>query len=243
MGNLANAMDRTDAHPEPSAGSYGGSRPAPLDERTLDGATLLSAAASACGNVDVSDAVSPDGYSLQELVQRWRRVRERLQGRSIPRDSAKRRPTMLALLSEALALTLLSACRYRRHSFAAPQLASEYLQYAHEAQGLAEEIAAYIRSFHAEPSFQPIHLHLGLAMAGEEETLVDMVAEDLIAARVAVRSCREAVARLQTQDRRTRILFEAILAIQEQQVAGLARRYALLRSPNPGALSAGRLGA
>lgn len=176
-----------------------------------------------------SAARQSSGYSLQEVAQRWRRLRERVRARPLPSDSARRKQAIVVLLSEALALTSLSACRYRRHSLADPGLTSEYQQYAQDAQCVAEEISAHIRALHREPVFEPIRLSPGWATTAEQETLLDMVLEDLIAARIALRSCREAVAHLQTQDRRTRTLFEAILAIQQEQVAGLARRHELLR--------------
>jgi bacterioferritin (cytochrome b1) len=184
-----------------------------------------------------------EGDSLQEVVQRWQRVRAQLQHRMPSSYRANRQQVILPLLSEALALALLCVCRYRKRSIADAFLTAHYLRYAHEAQCVAEEIAAYIHSLRAQPSFRPIQLREQLLVGGaEDEALPDLVAEDLIAGRIAVRSCREAVACLETRDRRTRELFEALLALHERHASGLARLHQQLRSagvqnrPGSGAL-------
>jgi bacterioferritin (cytochrome b1) len=185
---------------------------------------------------DTFDADAPDiaeADSLQELVQRWRRVRERLRDRPIPRGSEKRRAARLALLIETLALTWLCACRYRRHSPASPIFKSEYLAYAHEAQCVADEISGHIRTLNPAPAFWPIRRDLALVLTDKEETLVDMVTEDLIVARVAARSCREVMAYLQAHDQRLSALFGEILAIQGKQLVGLTRLYQVLRRSDP----------
>lgn len=145
------------------------------------------------------------------------------------RASAKRRAVLRALLSEVLAVSLLCAGRYRRHARHEPMLACEYQQYAQEAHWLAEEIAAYMRTLPAKPRFEPIAPGLVLAPLARGADAADIVAEDLIAARIAVRSCREAAACLQGQDRGTRTLFQALLAMQEAHVAGLTRMHRRLR--------------
>jgi bacterioferritin (cytochrome b1) len=171
-----------------------------------------------------------EGDSLQGLVQRWQRVREQVR-RPPARQRADRQRLIVLLLSDTLALTLLSACRYRKRALTDAALTADYLRYAHEAQCMAAEIAAYIRTLRAAPSFRPIHLSPGLRAPAQEDTLADLVTEDLIAARIAVRSCREVVACLEPRDRRrTRDLFDALLAIEQEHVAGLTELHERLRA-------------
>jgi bacterioferritin len=56
----------------------------------------------------------------------------------------------------------------------------------------------------------------------EGESLADMIEEDLIAERIVVESYSEIIQYLGDRDPMTRRLFESILAVAEQHVAGLA---------------------
>ena len=131
------------------------------------------------------------------------------------------RTAMLRFLNEALATELVCVLRYRRHHFmarslAAQRLAEEFLVHADEELAHADLIAERIVQLGGAPDFAPGTLcersHARYAAAN---TLVEMVRENLVAARTSIDSYRGLIESLGESDRTTRRMLEGILGVQE----------------------------
>jgi bacterioferritin len=168
-----------------------------------------------------------DAYPfLSEVVEIRRRARLHIQDVATAEGEAER-DAVLPLLDEALAAELL---RYRRHySLASGAVAEslkkgEFLRYAQEERGHADRIAQRIRQLGGLPNLAPPSLgdDGGAAyLEDEDDTLADLVAEDLIAERIAIDNYRDIIRYLGDKDAATRGLFESILAVEQQHVEEL----------------------
>jgi bacterioferritin len=173
-----------------------------------------------------------------------RRARQHMQDGAVTSNQAAVQETILRLLNEALATEVVCVQRYRRHSAlaggaVAATVRDEFLKYAAEEQGHAEQLAQRIVQLGGEAN---LHL-LGAidAREGEDieaEALADLLEEDLIAERIAVDSYREIIEFLGSSDPTTRQLLEAILAVESVHERELANmRAELLRWERSGATS------
>jgi bacterioferritin len=137
------------------------------------------------------------------------------------------RDRLLAVLNEVLATELVCVLRYKRHHFMAKGInsapvAAEFLQHAVEEQGHADLIAARIVQLQGEPDFNPATLERrSHAEYVTGDNLVDMIAEDLVAERVAVASYSEIIRWIGDTDITTRRLMETILAVEEEHADDL----------------------
>ncbi|MGH8144558.1 MAG: ferritin-like domain-containing protein [Steroidobacteraceae bacterium] len=159
---------------------------------------------------------------VTDIAQIRRRARQHIQDGAVTPGYAADRETVLRLLNEALATELVCVLRYKRHYFmaggaVAESVKGELLQHANEEQGHADQLAQRIVELGGAPNFNPE------GMSGrshseyvEGETLAEMLAEDLIAERIAIESYREIIQYLGTNDSTTRRLFESILAVEEE---------------------------
>ncbi|HWG77949.1 MAG TPA: ferritin-like domain-containing protein [Steroidobacteraceae bacterium] len=156
-----------------------------------------------------------------------RRARQHIQNGAVTDNYAADRETVLRLLNEALATELVCVLRYKRHYYmaggaVAEAIKGELLQHANEEQGHADSLAQRIVELGGSPNFNPV----GLADRSHSEyvegdTLAEMLAEDLIAERIAIESYREIIQYLGTKDTTTRRLFESILAVEEEHAEDL----------------------
>jgi bacterioferritin len=128
---------------------------------------------------------------------------------------------MLQFLNAALATELVCVLRYRRHHFmarglGAKRIAEEFLIHADEQLAHADLIAERIVQLGGEPDFAPATLcersHSRYVPAN---TLVEMIRENLGAARIAIDSYRGQLEALDDSDRITRRMLEGILGVQE----------------------------
>lgn len=157
------------------------------------------------------------------------RARARLQVEDGPITEAygADRERVIGVLNEALATELVCVLRYKRHYYMASGLssgpaASEFLQHATEEQGHADRIAARIAQLRGEPNFNPE----GLATRSHSEyvegdSLEEMIREDLVAERIAIASYQEIIRWLGDSDPTSRVLFEDILAVEEEHADDL----------------------
>ena len=187
---------------------------------------------------------------VMDVAEIRRRARQHIQDGAVTADYAADRATVLRLLNEALATELVCVLRYKRHYYmaggaVAEAVKGELLQHANEEQGHADSLAQRIVELGGSPDFNPV----GLADRShseyvEGETLSDMLAEDLIAERIAIEGYREIIQYLGTKDSTTRRLFESILAVEEEHAEDLrSMREDLLRKERPvGAGSSARGG-
>ena len=191
-------------------------------------------------------AGSDDGHPfVSNMAEIRRRARQHIQNGAVTDDYAADRQTVLRLLNEALATELVCVLRYKRHYYmaggaVAEAVKGELLQHANEEQGHADQLAKRIVELGGAPNFDPN----GLAERShseyvEGETLADMLAEDLIAERIAIESYREIIQYLGNKDTTTRRLFESILAVEEEHAEDLrSMREDMLRRERPVAGSA-----
>ncbi len=173
---------------------------------------------------------------LSEVADIRRRARRHIQDGAATPSYGADREAVVRLLNEALATELVCVLRYKRHYFmaggaVAETIRSELLQHANEEQTHADRIAERIVELGGAPNFNPD----GLAQRShseyvEGESLSDMLAEDLIAERIAIESYREIVEYLGNKDVTTRRLFESILAVEEEHAGELRKmREGMLR--------------
>ena len=141
---------------------------------------------------------------------------------AVTSNYAADRETVLKLLNDALATEIVCTLRYRRHQFMAQGLASksiaaEFAEHAREEQEHADRIADRITQLDGQPDFNPSGL---LARSHSEYvaggSLVEMIRENLVAERIAIDTYGEIVRYLGNDDPTTRVMFESILAKEEE---------------------------
>jgi bacterioferritin len=125
---------------------------------------------------------------------------------------------VLTVLNDALATEIVCVLRYKQHHFAAAGLdggpiAAEFLVHAAEEQAHADAIAARIAQLGGTPDLDPDSL-TGRAHSQHRpcSDLLELVAEDLVAERVAIESYTGIIAWLGDKDPTTRRMLETILA-------------------------------
>jgi bacterioferritin len=132
------------------------------------------------------------------------------------------------VLNDALATELVCVLRYKRHYFMAEGInagpvKAEFQEHAAEEQDHADRIAARIVQLGGEPNFSPEGL---LSRSHSEyvegETLTGMIAEDLVAERIAIDSYREMAAYFAPFDSTTRRMLQEIQAVEEEHADDLA---------------------
>jgi bacterioferritin len=183
---------------------------------------------------------------LSDVAEMRRRARRHMQDGAVCADQSAVQAAVLRLLNEALATEVVCVMRYRRHAALAggaiaQTIRDEFLKYAAEEQGHAEQIAERIGQLGGEAT-------LAAALRPpdprdceeiEAEALADLLEEDLIAERIAIGSYREIVQFLGTSDPTSRELMESILAVEAGHAEELANmRAELLRRERSSATSA-----
>ena len=131
------------------------------------------------------------------------------------------REAALRLLNEALGTELVRVLRYRRHHFMARGLgaqrsAEEFLLHADEELAHADLIAERIVQLGGEPDFAPGPVgDRSRADYVPARTIVEMLRENLAAARISIDSYRGLIESLGESDRTTRRMLEGILGVEE----------------------------
>jgi bacterioferritin len=170
---------------------------------------------------------------LSEIAQIRRRARQHIaDGAASVNYAADRaaadRAVVLRLLNESLATELVCVLRYRRHYFMASGSVAEasrgeFLKHSQEEQQHADQLAERIVQLGGEPNFSPRGMvDRSHSEYADDDSLADMVEEDLIAERIAIESYREIIQYIGEQDTTTRSLFESILAAEEEHTEELA---------------------
>lgn len=172
--------------------------------------------------------MSAPASSLTDVQALRDRARQHIDDGAVTAGYQADREIVLKLLNEALATELVCVLRYRRHHFMAKgitsrSIADEFLVHSNEEQEHADRIAERIVQLAGEPDFAPD----GLAARSHSEyvvgaTLEDMIAEDLVAERIAIDSYRGMVQYLGDKDPTSRRLMEEILAKEEEHADELA---------------------
>jgi bacterioferritin len=138
------------------------------------------------------------------------------------------RQQVIKVLNEALATELVCILRYKRHYYMAKGIHSEsvkpeFLQHASEEQQHADWIAERITQLGGDPNFSPE----GLADRSHAEyapgtDLRSMIAEDLIAERIAIEIYTDIVRWIGDDDPTTRKLIVDILKVEEEHADDMA---------------------
>jgi bacterioferritin len=187
---------------------------------------------------------------LSDVAEIRRRARGHIgEAGTAPGQSADRN-AVLRLLNAALSTELVCALRYRRYcSMSAQALADsardEFVKRAQEEQSHADQIAARIVELGGEPNPDPPSAPDGGDGDGDGadgEDLADMLAEDLIAERIAIDTYREIIGYVGDSDTATRQLFESIVAVEQQHAEELAAMREQIRHQGRAAVSANHAG-
>jgi len=155
------------------------------------------------------------------------RARQHIQEGAVTAGYKADRKTVVKLLNEALATEIVCVLRYRRHHFMAAGMnaepvAQEFLVHANEEQQHADQIAGRIVQLNGEPNFSPEGLLTrSHAEYVEDDDLVDMIKEDLVAERIAIDSYREMIDYIGNKDTTTTRMLEGILAMEEEHADDL----------------------
>jgi len=165
---------------------------------------------------------------LSDVAEIRRRARGHIGEAGTASGQSADRNAVLRLLNAALGTELVCALRYRRYcSMTAQALADsardEFVKHAQEEQIHADQIAARIVELGGEPNPDPPSASDGGdGDFADDEDLADMLAEDLIAERIAIDTYREIIGYVGESDAVTRQLFESIVAAEQQHAEELA---------------------
>jgi bacterioferritin len=188
-------------------------------------------------SANLSDPAGDPVYPfLSGVAEIRRRARQHIQNGAATPSCVADRDTVVRLLNDTLATELVCVLRYRRHYCMAvgsvgAAVKAEFLKHAREEETHADRIAERIVQLGGVPDFDPQSLAArSHSEYADDESLADMVEEDLIAERIAIDSYREIIRYLGENDSTTRRLFESILAVEEEHAGELASmRAELLR--------------
>jgi bacterioferritin len=166
---------------------------------------------------------SQDKPFLTDITELRKRARQRIEDGAIT-DTYELDPEVaIDLLQSALATEIVCVLRYTMHAVAATGIASEgpkaeFMEHANEEREHMEQIAERINQLGGTPNFDPE----GLAMRSASQygssdlNLVEMLKENLIAERIAIDHYRELIRFFGDKDTTTRVMFEGILAVEEE---------------------------
>jgi bacterioferritin len=159
--------------------------------------------------------------SFTDPNRRRRRARANIELGAVPDTYRADRDAVLRFLNEALASEIVCVLRYRRHHFtarsqAATRIAEEFLVHADEELAHADLIAERIVQLGGEPDFAPGSLQeRSRAQYVAVASLVEMVRENLVAARILIDCYRGLLDYLGKHDPTTRRMLEGILGVEE----------------------------
>ena len=155
-------------------------------------------------------------------------ARKHMELGAVTADYSADAEAVIEQLNQALATELVCMLRYRRHFFMARGIhargvSTEFLAHSTEELGHADVLAARIVQLGGEPDFAPNELaQRSHAEYVEGKTLQDMIRENLVAERIAIRSYRDMIRFLGADDPTTSDLLKGILAVEEEHANELA---------------------
>lgn len=157
--------------------------------------------------------------NLQEIRDR---ARQQIVDGAVTKSYQLDREQVISIMNEALATEIVCTLRYKFHYFMATGIHSraikeEFLEHANEEQEHADRIAERIKQLGGKPEMNPASV-TGTSHSEFKEgaSLADMIREDLIAERIAIETYREIIKYFGEQDPTSRIMFEEILAKEEE---------------------------
>ena len=165
---------------------------------------------------------------LIEMAEIRRRARQHIAGGAATLNAAADRQLVIRLLNEALAAELVCVLRYKRHHFMGTDsignaVKDEFLKHSQEEQSHADRLADRIAQLGGTANLNPEGMiDRSQVEFAADETLADMIEEDLIAERVAIQSYSEIIQYIGTKDPTTRRLLESILVVEQEHAEDLA---------------------
>ena len=159
---------------------------------------------------------------LTDVATLRRNAREQVDQGAITASYAADRQTVIRLLNEALATEYVCVLRYYRHyhmasGMLADAVKAEFLEHAQQEQAHAHQLAERIVQLGGEPDLDPDTLTARSHAEYKPGTdLRDMVAEDLVAERIAIDSYRAMINYIGDRDTTTKRILEGILAQEEE---------------------------
>ncbi len=156
------------------------------------------------------------------------RAREKMMDGAVTDAYRADREQVIDVLQEILATEIVCVLRYKNHYYMASGIkaevaAEEFLEHAQEEQEHADRVAERITQLGGNPNLNPEGLYSrSHAEYGSQETLREMIVEDLVAERVAVETYSEIVRWLGDDDTTTRRMIEDILQQEEEHADDLA---------------------
>jgi bacterioferritin len=163
---------------------------------------------------------------LSSVAEIRSRARRQIEAGAASADRPIERDAVLRLLNAALATELACVVRYRRYCLmtaeAVPEVSkNEFMKRAQEEQSHADQIAAHIVQLGGQPNLNASN-QSDRGELGDDEMLTDMLAEDLIAERIAIDTYREIIRYLGDQEPATRQLIERIMSAEQGHAEELA---------------------
>jgi bacterioferritin len=154
------------------------------------------------------------------------RARKHIKDRSSTANEAPDGAALVSLLNAALVTELMCVERYRLLSAlsdgqVSEALKAEFVKRAREEQEHADQIAERIVQLGGAAN-EAAPGPLDRMSAAEDESLLDLLEEDLIAERVAIEAYQDILQYVSSKDDATRQLFEQILAAEHAQTHELA---------------------
>jgi bacterioferritin len=143
-------------------------------------------------------------------------------------DCTADRVTVLRMLNDGLATEITGALRHRRHYFIvkghyARSIAEVFIEHANLQQKHADQLAERIVKLGGEPVFAPLYLSSRTyAEQSPHYSLLHMIQENLVAARILIDSYRDMINYVQARDATTAHLLEQLLEAQEACAQTLA---------------------
>jgi len=156
-----------------------------------------------------------------------RRAREHITDGAVTANYQGDVTAAVALLNDALATELVCVLRYKFQYVTARGIHSEgvkaeFLAHAQEEQAHADRLAARINQLGGKPDMNPSSLAGRSATEYvENDTIVAMIKENLVAERIAVETYRALIRHFADHDPTTRRLLEDILANEEEHASDM----------------------
>jgi bacterioferritin len=132
------------------------------------------------------------------------------------------------LMNQALASEILCVLRYRHHQIIAkgidsPQVAEQFEEHAEDEQRHMMMIAERIDQLGGNPDFNPATVTTrATSEYGSSDVLTKMIEEDLVAERVVIEIYRQLIRWFASGDPPSRVMFEKILADEEDHANDLS---------------------
>jgi bacterioferritin len=173
-----------------------------------------------------------NGHSFSVDVDAIRqRARSHIEDGALTAGYGADAETVINVLNDVLATEIVCWLRYKRHAIMAPRvggiageaIVKELAEHAAEEEGHADRVATRIVQLGGKPNYDPDGLtRRSHAQYVAGETLPEMLAEDLVAERIAIDTYGEIIRYLGDHDPTSRRMMEDILAQEEEHADDLA---------------------